>query len=294
MFPFVDTALLERARAARVAPKLFLTNGSYEYWGRVASLVHSRPMARATRRSRPTRASISSRSGTRAALAADREKWARYDIPGLDQRPVQRALLAALQAWAADGVAPPPSRYPKLSAGELTTPDRLKFPVADVAVPRHARRARKLDFGPEFATKGVITKEPPDENGAYPLLVPQVDADGIDLGGIRLPELAVPLATVTGWNLRAPERGASEEMVEFLGSFWPFPKTREDRARTHDARLSIAERYATRDAYMKRVDAAAADLVKQRFLLPAGSRVGGGQSGETLGRAAIGGRSRRA
>src|SRR5205085_11673177 len=102
---------------------------------------------------------------------------------------------------------------------------------------------------------------------AYPLLVPQVDAGGIDLGGIRLPEIAVPLATLTGWNLRAPERGASEEMVEFLGSFWPFPKTREDRARTHDARPSMAERYPTREDYLKRVDDAAADLVRQRFLL---------------------------
>ena len=148
-----------------------------------------------------------------------------------------------------------PSKYPKLSAGELTTPDRIKTPrCRGVAVPQHPRRARKLDFGPEFAAKGFITKEPPAVEGEYPLLVPQVDADGIDLGGIRLPEIAVPLATITGWNLRAPERGASEEMVEFLGSFWPFPKTREDRARAHDTRLSIAERYPTRDEYLKRVE----------------------------------------
>ena len=101
-----------------------------------------------------------------------------------------------------------------------------------------------------------------------PLLVPQVDADGIDLGGIRLPEVAVPLATITGWNLRAPERGASEEMVEFLGSIFPFAKTREDRVRAHDPRLSIAERYPSREEYLKRVNAAADDLVQRRFLLP--------------------------
>ena len=118
------------------------------------------------------------------------------------------------------------------------------------------------------ATRGIITKEPPEVNGSYPLLVPQVDRDGIDLGGIRLPEVAVPLATVTGWNLRAPERGASEEMVEFLGSFWPLAKSRDERVRAHDTRPSIAERYATRDEYVKRVNAAADDLVRQRFLLP--------------------------
>ena len=269
VFPFVDTALLERARAAKVTPKLFLTNGSYEYWGRVASLVHLTPDGKSDAPLSPD---------TRVYFIAGVQHGphslplvktgTRYDVNPVDQRPVQRALLAALQAWVADGVAPPPSKYPKVAAGELTTFDRVKFPVAGIAVPSHPRLARKLDFGPEFATKGVITKEPPAQNGAYPLLVPQIDADGIDRGGIRLPELAVPLATITGWNLRAPERGASEEMVEFLGSFWPFPKTREDRARTHDARLSIAERYPTHEDYMKRVNAAADDLVKQRFLLP--------------------------
>jgi hypothetical protein len=83
-----------------------------------------------------------------------------------------------------------------------------------------------------------------------------VDADGLDRGGIRLPEIAVPLATITGWNLRAPERGAPEEMVEFLGSIWPF------------AKAEIARRYPAREDYMKRVGAAADDLVKQRYLLP--------------------------
>jgi hypothetical protein len=192
----------------------------------------------------------------------------RYDVNPVDQRPVQRALLAALQAWVADGTAPPASKYPKLSAGELVTLDRLKFPVPGIAAPLHPRRARKLDFGPDLATKGIITKEPPAMDGAWPLLVPRVDADGIDLGGIRLPEVAVPVATVTGWNLRAPERGASEEMVEFLGSFFPFPKTREDRVRTHDPRPAIGDRYAGRDAYLTKVNAAADDLVRQRFLLP--------------------------
>jgi len=103
--------------------------------------------------------------------------------------------------------------------------------------------------------------------GEWPLLVPQVDADGLDRGGIRLPEMSVPLATITGWNLRAPERGASEEMVEFLGSIWPFAKTKAERA-ANDSRPSIAERYPTRGDYMKKATAAADDLVKQRYLLP--------------------------
>jgi hypothetical protein len=268
VFPFLDNALLERARAAKVAPKLFLTNGSYEYWGRVASLVH-----------------IASDGKSDAALAPDTRVYfvaGANHGPGslplakrntlnvvnpLDHRPVQRAIVAAMEAWIADAVAPPASQYPRLSAGELATPDRVKFPVPGVTVPQHPRRARRLDWGADLLAKGIITKEPPTEDGAYPLLVPQVDADGIDLGGIRLPEVAVPLATLTGWNLRAPERGASEEMVEFLGSFFPFARTKSDRDSAHDPRLSIAERYATRDVYQKRVTAAADDLVKRRYML---------------------------
>ena len=170
----------------------------------------------------------------------------RYDVNPTSQRPIQRALLADMEAWVADGAAPPPSQYPKLSAGELTTPTTLKFPVPGIGVPPHPRRARMLDFGPDLAAKGIITKEPPAVEGAYPTLVPQVDADGIDLGGIRLPELAVPLATITGRNPRAPERGASEDMVEFLGSISPSRRP----ARNASARMTRASRSpsATRPA----------------------------------------------
>jgi hypothetical protein len=268
VFPFVDSALLERARAARVAPKMFLTNGSYEYWGRVAVLVHVNADGRSDAELGPdTRVYFVAGVNHGPGSLPIQKRQTKYEVNPLDQRPIQRALLAAMQAWVADGTAPPASKYPRLSAGELTTIDRLKLPVAGVAVPKHPRRARKLDFGPELAAKGYITKEPPAVEGEWPLLVPQVDADGLDRGGIRLPEMAVPLATVTGWNFRAPERGASEEMVEFLGSIWPFAKTKEERTRSGDTRLSIAERYPTRDDYRRRVEAAADNLVKGRYLL---------------------------
>jgi hypothetical protein len=281
LFPFTDSperdpvtgredSLLARVRAARVTPKLFLTNNSYEYWGRAAALIHITadgkrdvPLSPDTRyyfvagvqhfpRSLPL-----AKAGTR------------YFINPVDHRPVQRALLAAMQAWLKDGTAPPPSQYPRISERQLTGLDGLKFPaIADVEVPRHPRLARRLDFGPRFETEGVIVQEPPKVSGAFPLLVPQVDADGIDLGGIRLPELAVPLATITGWNLRAPERGAPGEMTEFYGSIFPFSKTEADRQRAHDPRRSIAERYAGRAEYQKLVEAAADRLIAARFLLP--------------------------
>jgi hypothetical protein len=166
-------------------------------------------------------------------------------------------------------VAPPASVYPHIAGGQLTDLPGLKFPAIEgVATPQHPRVARRLDFGPEFESHGVILQEPPKVTGAFPVLVPQVDADGIDLGGVRLPEVSVPLATLTGWNLRAPERGAPAEIAEFYGSTFPLAKTKEARAATHDPRLSIAERYADREEYLKRVNAAADGLIRQRFALP--------------------------
>jgi len=281
LFPFTDmvetdpvtgksAGLLDRARAARVQPKIFFTNDSSEYWGRAASLIHitadgkhDAPISPDTRiyfmagvqhfpRSLPF-----SKQGTQ------------YTINVVDHRPVQRALLAALEAWIKDGVAPPPSVYPHIAAGQLTSLAGLKFPAIEgVTTPQHPRMARRLDFGPEFASHGVILQEPPKVTGAFPVMVPQVDPDGIDLGGVRLPEVSAPLATLTGWNLRAAQRGAPGEIAEFYGSTFPLAKTKEERSAVHDPRLSIAERYAGREEYLKHVNAAANELIRQRFVMP--------------------------
>jgi hypothetical protein len=99
-------------------------------------------------------------------------------------------------------------------------------------------------------------------------MVPQVDQDGIDIAGIRMPELAVPLATYTGWNLRAPEIGAPEMLSTQIGSFIPFARTKAERMKSGDSRLSIEERYAGKDDYLKKFEAAAQSLAGQRYLLP--------------------------
>ncbi len=112
-----------------------------------------------------------------------------------------------------------------------------------------------------------MSNEPPKVGAVFPALIPQSDADGNDLGGVRLPELQVPLATYTGWNLRDPSIGAPDQRVSFLGSFIPFPKTAQERKQSGDPRLSIAERYASREQYIERFRVAAKKLVQQRFLL---------------------------
>jgi hypothetical protein len=100
-----------------------------------------------------------------------------------------------------------------------------------------------------------------------PLLVPQVDDDGNERSGIRLPDVAVPLATYTGWNFRKPEIGAPTELVSLLGSSIPFAATRAARDAAKDPRPSIEERYRSREDYLARVEQAADALVKSGYLL---------------------------
>lgn len=100
-----------------------------------------------------------------------------------------------------------------------------------------------------------------------PHLVPQVDRDGNDLAGIRVPELAVPLATTTGWNFRAPTVGNPDDIYQLLGSYIPFATTRAARKVAGDQRLSIEERYRGVDDYVQRIRAVAIELIRQRYLL---------------------------
>ncbi len=181
-----------------------------------------------------------------------------------------RALLDALDAWATDGTAPPASRCPRRDDGSLVTAAewRTGFPVIPgVALPSGPAGLPLLDFGPDFAA-GVLSTEPPDvvDAAGYPTLVPATDADGNDLGGVRAPMVDAPLATYTGWNLRA--RGFGEgTKYKFSGSTIPFPETVDERRATGDPRAAITERYADLDAYKAAIRAAAEALVADRLML---------------------------
>ena len=80
-------------------------------------------------------------------------------------------------------------------------------------------------------------------------------------------KIAMPLATHAGWNYRDQSIGAPDRLAGEIGSYIPFARTKADRDRTGDPRLSIAERYRSREEYVGRFAAAALDLVKQRYLL---------------------------
>ena len=94
-----------------------------------------------------------------------------------------------------------------------------------------------------------------------------MNADGNETSGIVLPEVAVPLGTYTGWNLRSPQVGAETMLSPLDGIFIPFARTKAEREKTGDPRPSLEERYPTRQEYLSRFKAAAQKLHKDGFLL---------------------------
>jgi hypothetical protein len=167
-----------------------------------------------------------------------------------------RAIFVAMDNWVRNGIVPPASQYSKLSDGTLVNHANLKFPkIPGVQSPSVIPGGYMADHGNQFTAPKL------------PFLVPNVDADGNDRAGLRFPEIAVPLATYTGWNFRDPSTGSPTEIVPLQGSFFPFPLTKADREKSGDPRLSVEERYPSRDAYLAKVKAAADDLVKGRYLL---------------------------
>lgn len=96
-----------------------------------------------------------------------------------------------------------------------------------------------------------------------------MNADGNAIAGVHLPDIAVPLATYTGWNLRDPATGAPDRRVSFLGSDFPFAKTAAERKASSDPRPSIEERYpGGRDEYLARYKKAVDVLVREHWILP--------------------------
>ncbi len=244
--------LLDNDRARQFRPKTFFTNTSVEYWGlgRNAALVHTSPDGK-TDLQLPDDSRV-------YFLAGAQHGPARFPTTiGQGQQPdnpleyiwTMRALMSAMEAWLHDGVAPPPSQYPKLADGTLTPVSHLAFPAI-----------------PGVQSPAIV--EPNRRNGQLiPFLVPQVDADGNERAGVRTSELLVPLATYTGWNFRNPSIGGPKLLVSLLGSRIQFPKATADAAAAHDPRKPIAERYASREAYLSAAKQVVDRLVTERYLL---------------------------
>ena len=172
--------------------------------------------------------------------------------------PPLRALLTAMQSWITAGIEPPASRVPMRAHGTLAE--------AASAVPRNIPGLpyTGIHTGASFTDTAVF---PPKVLGAYPVFVPRTDSDGMAISGIRMLPLAVPRATYTGWNPRAPGYGAGA-LFPLQGAAVPFASTRAERDASGDPRPSVAERYADNAAYVAAVEKAAVQMVVERLLLP--------------------------
>jgi len=235
------------------------SNTSTEYWQKGASMLTTDPLG-SKDVELPANARVYLIAGTQHAGQA----WM-TSTPGNNVNPrnphsptpAMRALLIALSEWV-DGKAPPPSQTPRIVDNTLIAVDKLQFP----AIPNMAI-ARKVNV---FGVLKDWTKPEMDMSKPYRPLVTKVDADGNEIAGILLPDIAVPLGTYTGWNLyKTPY--VEGELGDRDGSFAPFVATASEREERKDPRLSLQERYSTHTNYVTKVIDAVNKLVAARLLL---------------------------
>jgi len=262
------------------AMEIFSAN---EYWVKAASLMTTDPAGAQDLPDSPfTRIYFMSSMQHGTGRETVKGACQQFQNP-LDSQAVQRALFTALDRWVTAGTLPPPSQAPKLSDGTLVKPDQNStgFPhIPGVAYSGFKTTRYLLNYGPHFYETGIPAINPPmfkapyQDNPAngpiYPSFVPRTDADGNDLAGVRLPEIQVPLATYTGWALRAAPQ--DNDGCEGSGQYIPFARTKADRLRSGDPRLSIEERYADVDTYSSLLGNAVDKLERTGFLMPADAK----------------------
>jgi len=280
VFPFADLRMMDpetkevdglmvASTDLSVPPKVFYTNGAYEYWGRAASLIHtSLDGKKDDGLAGDSRAYFLSGTQHGPGSFPPKKGDTAYLANPNDARPVMRALLMHMTAWVNEGKAPPPSRIPRIDKGELVAPSMVHFPaMPGVSLPRMPHQAWRVDYGPDFKSKGIVTIDPPKTGKPFVTLVPQVDRDGNEVSGVRMPDVSVPLGTYTGWNLRDASIGAPSEIYSMVGGFHAFAPTRVARTARKDPRPAITERYASKEHYMGKIREAMDELAKDGFLL---------------------------
>jgi hypothetical protein len=284
LFPFTDRpatdpdtgatdALHARLDARGSGLRAFYTNSSAEYHRGDASLIHTDPDGQRDVPAGPN-VRVYHFAGTEHGVGIwppTDTQVAPADPTGPVERSVHlrgvlnysrilRALLVHLDRWVVEGIEPPPSRHPSVADGTALPPERLAAAFAAIPgarYPSHHARPRRLDW----------SSVPPCPGRAFGSLVAAVDADGNEIAGILLPELAAPLATHTGWNLRHPEIGGADQLLVFAGATLPFARTRAERDITGDPRPAVEERYASRGDYLDRVRREASALAVAGYLL---------------------------
>ena len=279
-FSGITAGQLERCRRTYTCPKITHTNTDTEYWQAVMSL-NTTDSTGTQDLEIPPEVRIYDLAGTQHGGGNPLAQPPAV-LPGFpnacqlrsNSNPfihAQRALLVALREWIVNGAEPPPSLYSSLGRGSLVRPTDVVIPyipAVNFTLPGLVNYKFYLDRGRRFDVEDIagIMAEPPLGGAAYNVLVPQVDADGNPIDGLRNTNVQVPLGTYTGWNIR--KAGFSEgDSCDLTGAFIPFFKTEAERHTAGDPRLSLQERYPTHQDYVGKVTAAANDLVSKRLLL---------------------------
>ena len=191
-------------------------------------------------------------------------------------------LRVALREWVLNDTPPPPSKWPLMLGAKkernLVEPTKatMGFPSGVPGIPdsiflpeNFVNPVLDYDWGPdfdEFDATGTPTNAPPPIKSVIKMLVPRVDADGNELGGVPTVLRDAPLGTYLGWNITASGFHAGQT-CNYVGGMVPFAKTKAQRLATGDPRLSLEERYGTHDGYVAAVRAAADNAACQGYLL---------------------------
>ena len=233
-------------------------DSSGEYWQARASLVASDDVETESKVLDEIRLYAFSGTQHGGRLASTFFTFCTYPGNPVEMNPGYRALLVALDRWVNAGVAPPPSRHPRTSDGTLVAAHSQGFPaIPGVSYTGLVNQLSEVDY----------SSQPPKPIAGhdYVVMVPKVDADGNEIAGIRLPDVAAPLGTYTGWNPR--RAGFAEGESSLLGCYIPFAATAAQRRTADDPRPSLEERYQTHEAYVDAVARAARELQQARLLL---------------------------
>ena len=294
MFPFTDKnqvdpvtqksgSLLSALRKNDVIPKIMFVNTSSEYWRGDAALIHTNLENKMDADEdenirRYHFAGTQHGSGNFPPMDKIVNKDGdtfRGQIPfnAVDYNPLLRALLINLDKWVSYTDTPPKSCHPSLNKGTAVDSNSLRSKFSNlphVNFPPILTQAMRLNYGPEIE-RGIVDILPPMELDKYPAFVSDIDQDCNEIAGIKLPDVTVPLATNTGWNLRHSCIGNPDLVLGISGGLmgWtlPFAKTKKERENNKDPRLSIQERYSSREDYLKLVKSATQVLYNQEFIL---------------------------
>jgi len=269
-----DGGILKRCDASKTCPKLFIGFSGTEFWVLQGSPLLTDPWG-TTDLVQPATARIYYYASSHHLLGLSSFPGAAVGAAyatnsNLGATSVVRALYQDLEQWVVAGTAPPDSQVPKLSDATLVRPSQVSFPaIPGVAYSGLMTTYPLLDWGPQYKAQdetGIATQIPPAYLGRdYATLVPQVDADGNDVAGIRSVDVAAGLGTNTGWNYT--NKPGVIDMAGLFGAYFPYAKTQAARLASGDPRPSLEERYGTQAGYVAAVTSAANALVAKRFLL---------------------------